>query len=243
MKKIIYIGLLLCFTMSVQAEVVVLQSGKTIEGEILLQNEDIVMLLDKDGRKFQFPRQEVVDIIIPNNKTVVVEHKEEKLNTGGKGNCALRLDLSGGALFIPTLNNGGYASVDLQIGTRQIGQRRIFLGGSVGYQAAITDKTSNFLPLMVVCSLPLTKGKHAPELGTALGYGFAIKNPAKGGLVAKLDMSWRYQMNASTAMLLGVQARWQGAQVKFMEEVDGKDYYSTLGRNYVNLGLRLAFEF
>lgn len=233
--------LLLSWTPCVLAEVVILQSGKSIEGEILLQNEDIVMLRDKEGRKFQFPRAEVVEITVP-EQVVVTEQKAEKLNTG-KGNCALRIDLAGGGLFVPSLGNGGAASVDLQIGTRQIGQRRIFLGGSVGYQAAITDKTSNFLPLMFVCSFPLISGKHAPELGTALGYGFAIKSPAKGGVTAKVDLSWRYQFSAASALLLGIQAHFQQAQVKFMEIVDEKEYYSTLGKNYVSLGLRLAIEF
>jgi len=242
MKKVYTIVFLLCIMIYAQAEIIVLQSGKTIEGDILLQNEEIVMVRDKDGRKFQFPRAEVVEITA-HQQAAVVEEKEEKLNTGGKGNCALRLDLSGGALFVPSLGNGGYASADLQIGTRKIGRQRIFLGGSVGYQASITNKVYNFLPLMVVCSMPLTTKKHAPEIGVALGYGFAIKNPAKGGMTTKLDLSWRYQYSASSALLLGLQARWQQGDVKYLEVVDGKEYYSTLGRNFVSLGVRLAIEF
>jgi len=240
MRKIIYIGLLLCAVIGVKAEVLVLQSGKTIAGEILMQNEDIVMLRDGDGHKFQFPRSEVKEIQMSATK---VEEKKVVTSTSGKGNCALRLDMSGGGLFVPSLNNGGYGAIDIQIGSRYIGEKRIFLGGSVGYQAAVTDKTYHFLPLMAVVSVPLKEGKHAPELGAALGYGFAIKNPDKGGVVAKVDVSCRYQYRNTSALLLGVQARWQQANVRYMEVVDRKEYASTLGRNFASIGLRLALEF
>jgi len=224
----------------VKAEVVVLQSGKTIEGEIVLQNEDIVMLRDKEGHKYQFPRSEVVEITTP-----VVAVEEEKVETAAtsKGNCALRLDFSGGGLFVPSLGNGGYGTVDIQIGSRRIGRQRIFLGGSVGYQAAVVDKVYNFLPLMAVVSVPLMEGKHAPELGAAIGYGFAIKTPSKGGIVAKLDVSWRYQFRPSSALLLGAQARFQQAEVQYVETINTEEYQSVLGRNLVALGVRLALEF
>jgi len=230
---------LLCFTM-IQAEVVVLQSGKTIEGEIIVVNEDIVMLKDAEGHKFQFPRSEVTEI---RQSEQIIETQQENTSVSGKGNCALRIDMSGGALFVPSLANGGFGALDIQIGTRTIGHQRVFLGAGVGYHAAVADKLNNFLPLMAVFSMPLMEGKHAPEIGAALGYGFAINNPNKGGMMAKLDVSWRYQYKASSALLLGVQARWQQADVKFMEIVDGKEYYSTLGKNFVSVGLRLALEF
>jgi len=241
MKRIIYIGLLLGIVIGTRAEIVVLQSGQTIEGEILVNNEDIVMLRDQNGRKFQFPRTEVIEI--KQSQQIVVEQPQESTISMSKGNCALRLDLSGGGLFVPQLSNGGTASVDLQIGSRRIGQQRVFLGGGVGYQAAVANKAYHFIPLMAVFSMPLMQGKHAPEIGAALGYGFAIKQPAKGGMVAKLDVSWRYQFAPTSALLIGVQTRFQQAHVKYMEVVDGKEYYSTLGRNFVSLGARLALEF
>jgi len=227
--------------MPMSAEIVVLQSGQTMEGEIVLQNDDVVMLRDKEGRKFQFPRNQVVEISVPEVRTET--QQEDAPVASSKGNCALRLDLSGGGLFIPSLHNGGCGTVDVQIGTRRIGNQRIFLGGGVGYQAAAAGELYNFLPLTMVVSVPLLTGKHSPELGAALGYGFAIKNPSMGGLVAKLDISWRYQYSASSALLLGVQTRFQQAEVKYIETIDNKDYQSTSGRNLVSLGLRMALEF
>lgn len=240
-KRLTILCFLLALLQSTWAEVVVLQSGKTVEGEIVLENEDVVMVRDSDGRKFQFPRVQVAEIIVPT--TMAAQEETQPVAVSGKGNCALRLDMSGGALWVPSFGNGGFGAVDVQIGTRQLAGHRLFLGGSVGYQAAVLGKAYNFLPLMLVVSVPLLEGKHAPELGAALGYGFAIKTPSQGGLVAKLDISWRCQYKASSAILLGAQARLQQAQVQYTETIEGKDYQSTLGRNFVTLGLRLALEF
>lgn len=240
LRSILLIGTMLLSTWAM-AEVVLLQSGKSMTGDIVLQNDEVVILRDQEGRRFQFPRAEVVSITVPEVIEQVVV--EEKVVNDNKDNCALRLDLSGGALFVPSFNNGGCGSIDLQIGSRRIGNMPVFLGGSVGYQAAISDKLNNFLPIMAVVSVPLINGRHAPELGAAMGYGFALKSPSKGGMTAKLDISWRYQYQKNSAFLLGVQARFQQAEVKLQETVEGKEYTTATGRNFVSLGLRMAFQF
>lgn len=224
-----------------RSEVVKLQSGQTITGEIILQNDDVVMVRDSEGHKFQFPRAQVVEIMspaVPVEQTVVSAPTKSE-----KGNCALRLCISGGALWVPSFSHGGQGSVDVQIGSRRIGNQRIFLGGSVGYQIAMANQAYHFLPLMLAVSMPLLDGKYAPEIGAALGYGFAIKQPSQGGLVTKLDVSWRYQYGPSSALILGVQARFQQTMVQYTETIESRDYQSVLGRNFVSLGVQLALEF
>lgn len=243
MKRLLsFICCLLSFASPIVAEVVVLQSGKTMQGTILQQDDQIVLLLDAEGRRYQLPKAEIT-AIQEDPRPVEETAQEDETTNDKKGQVALRLDLSGGAVFIPPSPTGGYGSVDLQIGTRSLAGKRIFLGGSVGYQAAAMQSLYSFLPLMVVFSMPLTDTPHAPEVGAALGYGFAIKQPHKGGMTAKLDLSWRYQYSATSALLLGVQARFQQAEVSITETINNQDYTATLGRNCVGVGLRLAFVF
>jgi len=244
MKQLRIIALVMAslFVVTTQAEIIVLQSGQQITGDIVVQNDQIIMVRDSEGRRFQYPRSEVTQIIVPaqtDEPVQVIEVQEEEV----KGNCALRLDISGGGLFVPGFCNGGYGSAAIQIGTRRIGKQSVFLGSSVGYQAAVGKELYNFLPLMAVVSFPLIEGKHAPEIGAAIGYGFALKNPNKGGLVAKMDISWRYQYTNKSALLLGVQANFQQAQVNDTEVIEGKTYTSNLGKNFVGVGVRLAFQF
>ncbi|MCQ2342457.1 MAG: hypothetical protein MJZ75_03055 [Paludibacteraceae bacterium] len=242
MKRLTFsiIALFLVFA-PVWGEVVTLHSGQVIRGQVQVCNDEIVLVRDSEGRRFQFLRSAVSSIeedSMPVDTVVTVVAVE------GKSKAALRLDMSGGALFVPSVNNGGYGAIDLQIGTRQIGNRHIFIGGSVGYHAAVLPhQLNNFLPLAVVVSVPLIEQRHAPELGAAIGYAFALKQPVQGGMMAKVDLSWRYNYSESSALLLGVQARFQQAQMEVVEEVNGQEYTSSLGRNMVSLGLRLALIF
>ena len=42
---------------------IVLNSGAHIAGEILLQNEEVVIIKKKDGARYQYPRTEVASIL------------------------------------------------------------------------------------------------------------------------------------------------------------------------------------
>jgi hypothetical protein len=44
------------------AEVVVLNTGIRIQGEIIMQNEEVVIIKKKDGTRFQYPRSELASI-------------------------------------------------------------------------------------------------------------------------------------------------------------------------------------
>lgn len=245
MKKLLSILIVhcaLCTVNLVRADVVVLQSGQTMQGEIVMQNDEVILLRDADGRRYQFLQSEVQSI----QADSVVSSAPLSTSDTQHSKVSLRLDVAGGALFVPSYNTGGFFSADLAIGTRNLANRRIFLGGSIGYQFAnspVHRFTNHFIPLMAVVSVPLMDGKHAPEIGAGIGYGFAVKSPQKGGMTAQLDLSWRYQYSASSALLLGVRTRFQQAKVDYTEVIDGKEYNSPQGRCFVSVGVHLSLLF
>ena len=49
--------------MCARAETLILRTGARVQGEILLQNEEVVIIRDASGARFQYPRAEVVEII------------------------------------------------------------------------------------------------------------------------------------------------------------------------------------
>ena len=250
MKKhlsILIVHCALCIVNLVRAEVVVLQSGKTIQGEVLMQNDEVILLRDADGKRYQFPQAEIQSIqadSVGNNVSLATNNTQ-------LSKVSLRLDVAGGALFVPSYNTGGFGSIDLAIGTRNLANHRIFLGGSIGYQFTNSSvatpvahqSINHFIPLMAVVSVPLMDGKHAPEIGAGLGYGFAVKSPKQGGMTAQLDLSWRYQYTVNSALLLGVRTRFQQAKVDYTEVVDGKEYNSPQGRCLVSVGVHLSLLF
>lgn len=239
MKKHILLLFIIGLTITMQAETVVLSSGKTITGEILLQNDDVVLVRDKDGRRYQFMRADVTEI----KAEEVVEEVEEQ-PTPSSHKISLRLDLAGGAAFIPSIHDGGFFGVDLQIGSRQIKGKNIFLGGSIGYTGVSAGSWYNMIPFMAVVSVPLMEGKHAPEVGVGLGYGVAVKKPVLGGICSRIDLSWRYQFSDKHALLLGVRANFQQAKVEDTELMpDNISYTKQNIHNIVTVGIRMAIAF
>lgn len=250
MKKLLSILIVhcaLCTVNLVRADVVVLQSGQTMQGEIVMQNDEVILLRDAGGHRYQFLQSEVQSI----QADSVLSSAPLSTSDTQHSKVSLRLDVAGGALFVPSYNTGGFFSADLAIGTRNLANRRIFLGGSIGYQFTNSSvatpvahqSINHFIPLMAVVSVPLTEGKHAPEIGAGIGYGFAVKSPQKGGMTAQLDLSWRYQYSASSALLLGVRTRFQQAKVDYTEVIDEKEYNSTQGRCFVSVGVHLSLLF
>ncbi len=245
MKKIasLLLLLLLCVT-PFRAEVITLRSGKVLRGAIILRNDEVLILRDQNGARFQYPAAEIVSVEdeateaeAPAEAKPVVEKK------ASQSRVALRLTLNGGGAIVPGYNTGGGVGADLWIGSRRIGDKRVFLGGGVGVQTALlSDRNGIYIPLQVVMSMPLTDGKHAPEIGLGIGYGFTTHH-TKGGLAAHLALSWRYQFAEKTALLLGARAAFQADEFTVTETLDDVAYSGSLGRSIVHVGLNLGIEF
>lgn len=245
MKKITSIILLLLLWVApLRAEVVTLRSGKVLRGTVLLRNDEVLILRDQNGARFQYPAAEIVSVEDDSAEPETpAEVKPAAEKTVSKSRVALRLTLNGGGVFSPGYDNGGGVGADLWIGSRRIGGRRVFLGGGVGVQTALLpDRKGIYIPLQAVMSMPLTDGKHAPEIGLGLGYGFTTHH-TKGGLTAHMALSWRYQFSEKSALLLGARVTFQADDFPVTETQDGVEYSGTLGRSLVHVGLNLGIEF
>ena len=234
----------LLFVNGVKADKVVLTTGRSIEGTISVENDEVVIIRDADGRRYQFPRSDVQTVVHGDEAAATPEQQQEEKvrKDDGIGKVALRLDAGVAALCVPSERWGEAFGIDLQIGSRNMMDKRVFLGGSVGYMGALTNKMYSFIPLQLVMSAPLMEGKHSPEIGFGLGYGFAVRQPA-GGLAARIDFSYRYQYSKKSALLVGVQTRFQQARIDVIETVDGHEYENRVGRSFVTIGMRLGIQF
>ena len=258
--------LLLAGTTLASADVIRLKSGKTIEGTILLQNDEVVLIRDTTGTRYQYPiselKQGVTDSLTASGplpltqgesieRTTLEEQSEtaETVNTGKK--VTMGISVFGGGMAMPTMITGdntspelgGHAGADIMIGTAKLFGRRIFLGGSVGFQAFFSGKQPYyFIPLKFRAEAPLMNTKHAPMLGMGLGYGFGLQN-VKGGFCADILFGWRYAYSQKGAFFMGVFTDFQGAQLTLTETVSDKEYTSTAYRNLCGFGAKMALYF
>lgn len=231
-----------CISSQMQAEVLLLRSGKTIEGEILLQNDDVVIIQIQDGSRYQYPTSDVNEIrkVVPEKELTTPENK---VSPKGK-KASLRIELSEGAAYIPAVGFGEYTDIGIQIGSHQIMNRRVFVGGGIGFRATVIDRHSYlFLPLQVTASIPFTASTHAPFVGMTLGYGFALKGAAQGGITAGVRIGWLYNINNQMSLTLGADVGWQQARISVSEEIEANTYTYKTDKNIVTFGIQLGLQF
>lgn len=246
--------LLLCLLPSlVWGETVVLKSGKTLSGQILVQNEEVLIIRDSSGARYQFPMQDIKSITssaaTSTEKTVEASEEAQKATSSAEKKAALSIEVSGGGLYIDSQSQGGFAAADLIIGTRQLLGKSILLGGSIGYIGAFSRKNRyNILPICLSMRVPLLEGKHAPMIGANIGYGVALSKAYLGGIHAGADVAYRYTMKNKSSLSIGLNVRFQQLTtpvtdtIRF-DEGTTDSFTHNAGRNIVAYGVKLGFIF
>ena len=223
------------------AEVVTLRSGQIIKGEIILQNEEVVIIRNSNGMRYQYPMNEVVNIQKEEQKATTQEASTD--TQPKKKIVSLSAQAMGGALYVPYLGWGGFAGADLMIGANLM-NKKVFLGGGIGYRAKVVEKEAySFIPLQVCVSSLLGEKQSAPVVGLNVGYGFATNAGTQGGICVGADMGWSFEINHETRLVLGLNAEWQQAQTDVEQIIEDKKYTNHMGVNFITVGAKIAILF
>ena len=245
MRKSILLFVLCAFAFA-QAETIYLRTGERVEGTILFQNEEVVIIRTLEGQRFQYPRADVELVATDEEPRESVEPmdvvpQEQEIKVTKK--ASILLELAGGAA-INDKEMGGAFSVDLLVGSHHIGERHVFIGGGVGYHGLfIGSGKYNFLPIQAAFRMPLIEHKHAPVFGLSIGYGIALSKTYTGGLYTSMDLGYRYQINPKTAVAVLIYTHFQQASVEVAETVEEQTYMNKKGCNLITPGLKLALYF
>lgn len=244
-KKIIFLILFCAFCLCAHAETLLLRTGARVKGTIVFQNEEVVILCDAEGARFQYPRAEVEEILPDETEQKDTEENDQTVNDQlVNKKASILLELAGGAAVNPNEAVGGAFSVDLLVGSHHIGDRHLFVGAGVGYHGLfLGEEKYNFLPVQAALRMPLTETKHAPAFGVAVGYGIALSKEYLGGLYAGVDFGYRCRINPRTAVALMAFAQFQQANVPSVTVIDGNEFTARSGRSLVTSGLKLALYF
>ena len=236
--------MLLLLSPMLWAEVVTLRTGQTVKGEVLLQNEEVVIVRTKNGMRYQYPASEVVSIKADDDLA------DKKRNVRAVN---MRFQLHSGAVYVPQMGWGGQVAADWMVGSRMIQGKRLFVGGGIGYRAKImpttladttsSNTTYSFIPLLAMVSLPLLEHKHAPVIGISAGYGFAANKDTQGGICVGVDLGWNYIINEQSSLQLSLYADWQQARTNVKQVIENKEYINHMGCNFISMGLKLAVLF
>lgn len=243
-NPLLHIVLLLAFLLSsgmATAEIVHLKSGGKMVGTIVFQNEEVVVIKDASGARFQYLMTDVDHISAAEEAE---EKNDMKVVAYNPHKVAVSIQLAGGLAPMPQLQTGGCFQADLVIGTAKLLDKHILLGGGFGYHATfLGGKAYSFLPIQLRAEVPFIEGKHTPLMAAGVGYGIAATKGVKGGLFAGIDLGWMYRPNEKHAIFLGLYSTFQNAQLTITETIDGQDYTSHAARNICNAGIKLGLYF
>ena len=248
MRKLTAIFTLLALYVCVHAETIVLRTGARVQGTLVFQNEEVVIIRNAEGARFQYPKSDVADILADDTTVESTSSRndvitnEPEITTSKK--ASILLEIAAGGAAIPNQSMGAAASADLLVGSHHIGDRHIFVGGGLGYHGVFMGNDKyNFLPIQAVIRMPFLETKHAPVFGMGIGYGIALSKNYVGGLYAGVDLGYRYQLNPKTALGAVFYTQFQQATMKVTETVEKKTFTNNTGRNILAFGAKFTFYF
>lgn len=245
MRKVAFLIVFLASLLCAHAETIILRTGARVKGTVVFQNEEVVIVRNEEGKRFQYMRSDVEKVLSDDavvEEETKVEEAEEDITTPKKASILLELSCAP-AIMVP-FSTGGNAGVDFLAGTHHIKDKHIFIGAGIGYHGYFMDGyTYNFLPIEAKISVPFIEAKHAPLFGFAIGYGIALSKDYIGGIYTGLDFGYRYQINPKSALAVLVFASFQQARLKINETIDGSTYTNRTGRNFVTPGIKFALFF
>jgi len=249
MRKLTAIFTLLALCVCVHAETIVLRTGARVQGTLVFQNEEVVIIRNAEGARFQYPKSDVAEIladdavqITESRDNVITKEEDPEITTSKK--ASILLEIAAGGAAIPNQSMGAAASADLLVGSHHIGDRHIFVGGGLGYHGVFMGNDKyNFLPIQAVIRMPFMETKHAPVFGMGVGYGIALSKNYVGGLYAGVDLGYRYQLNPKTALGAVFYTQFQQATMKVTETVEENPFTNNTGRNILAFGAKFTFYF
>ena len=246
MRKLTVIFALLALCVCVHAETIILRTGARVQGTIVFQNEEVVIIRNAEGARFQYPKSDVTEIVseekITESRNLEITKEDPEIKTSKK--ASILLEIAAGGAAVPNQMMGAAVSADLLVGSHHIGDRHIFVGGGLGYHGLFVGNDKyNFLPIQAVIRMPFMETKHAPVFGMGVGYGIALSKNYIGGLYAGVDLGYRYQLNPKTALGAVFYTQFQQAKVLVPETVEQAVFTNYTGRSLIAFGAKFTFYF
>jgi len=185
-------------------DIIFLNNGETYKGEIVLRTNDFLMLKTRDGKRFQFPINEISKI----------EQKNKERGTAGTsdstvtGNFAGIINLSGGVSSAPgAFSTSPVMNISMAFGTRNAFGTKAFLGLGIGYESIFGIENSNlgYIPVFIQIHKSLNnKKKLNPAFGAKTGYAFALNEIYKGGPLLQISGGTNYILTRTSGLFFGI---------------------------------------
>lgn len=225
---------------------VTLHSGEVFVGEILLNNQEIILIKTLSGSRFQFPVSEIKSIEQNDVKTSEIK-KENDIEIIGAANLCGIFEINGGISNAENKYRNAISNqLSLSFGTRKVANKEIFVGGGVGYFNVFLKngvETIGFIPVFLRLKTNLTDKKTSPYLGLDAGYAFALSSKQEGGQYSKFSFGINRKINFKTSLFFGLYANVLSFNANLVE-TNNFGLFNYYGKtSMINFGVNLGLQF
>ena len=238
-------SLLLVGQEAIQKDKITLNSGEVYVGEILAQNNELIMLKTNDGTRYQFQLTEIKKI--EKELIEVGSTAQPSEISHSTANFSGIFELSGG---ISSAKNCFETSPEVQLalifGNKNAFRKNLFLGLGMGIDKIFIFSNSTsigFLPLFFRLQTTLTKNRTTPFMGMDAGYAFAMNHGFRGGAMARITAGISHRINYKTFLIAGIYAGANAISGN-LSETNDLGTFGYYGNTSVNsLGVKIGLRF
>jgi len=223
---------------------ITLKSGAEFVGVIILKNDELIMLRDNAGARFQFALTEVDKIETAaktlSDSTSAIPSEIE----GATANqfCG-QLELSiGNALARKAFDFASITQAELSFGNRKAFGKDLFVGVGAGY-IWLADADLGLVPATLKIQMYTSKNRTSPFLGFESGYAFSTTKNTSGGAFAKISAGVNHRLNYKLAIYAGISAAVYGISSKLTETTQSGNYNFDGSTTINALTLKAGFQF
>ncbi len=221
---------------------ITLKTGAVFVGEVVLKNDELIMLKDNSGARFQFALPEI-DKIESANSEPINTTKQAPLGTTQNDNFCGQFELSfGNASARKAFDAASAPQVGLTFGNRKTFGKDLYVGIGAGY-FWIADANLGLIPATVKIQTYTSKNRTSPFVGFESGYAFSATKNYSGGPFAKISLGINHRLNYKSAIYAGVSAAVYSISGQLTESTQN-GIFSFYGSTTINaLGLKVGFQF
>lgn len=223
---------------------ITLKSGAVYIGEVVLRNDEIMMLKNKGGERFQFQLSDIVS-----EESVSEEQIQNEVSIQQPEQTGNFCGIIESALFSASARNAFERTTGTQFsisfGNKKAFGRDIFTGFGVGYLTLINYPSSNsptLIPFSFKILIKAGKNHIAPQFGAESGYAISINENVKGGFFATVSTGLLIPLNEKTALYTSVYGAAYTLKGNLSENTEGGTFIyngtTTMNLLGVKIGLR-----
>lgn len=240
---LMYLAPFSAFAQNSESKKIVLKSGKSYIGELILQNNDVIILKLSDDTRFQFSIQDI-DTIEAADK-----HESETAEASIEPEPILSgiVDISAGiasakykTLAVP------FSNASITFGSDKFGDGTFFVGLGAGFIAAFLsapDNTLSFVPVFIKGRKVFRRSIVSPYLSLDMGYAFASQNDYSGGMYSKINFGFQKRITYKTSFYAGVYTLATAYGGMLTEHIGNNNYIFNGKTAFVSGGLSAGIQF